>query len=232
MSETVVPLQKHASWTQGGPVVSHMRDDEISMLSERASATIGDPATLGLWGFATGTWITGTVVAGAFPQSALTACIPVLLVFAGLGQFIAGLYAFRRTNVLASTAFCSFGAFNITAALFFALQAANTIGTTGAPMVLFGFLLMSFGFIAFALTVAAIPTNAALVIVLGTLSVGYFLAGIPHLAGAASAPGWSVVESIGGWVLVASAFFAYYTGMAMVVNSTWHRTLLPIGGEP
>ncbi|HZD92141.1 MAG TPA: acetate uptake transporter [Pseudolabrys sp.] len=232
MSETVVPLQKHESWTKGGPVVSHLRDDEISLLGERASATIGDPATLGLWGFATGTWITGTVIAGAFPTSALTACIPVLIVFAGMAQFIAGLYAFRRTNILASTAFCCFGAFNVTAAFFFALQAANTIGTTGAPMVLLGFLLESFGFIAFALAVAAIPTNAALVTVLGTLSVGYFLTGIPHLVNASGGSGWAVVGSIGGWFLVASAFFAYYTGMAMVVNSTWHRTILPIGGEP
>jgi succinate-acetate transporter protein len=34
------------------------------------------------------------------------------------------------------------------------------------------------------------------------------------------------------WFLVASAFFASYTGAAVVVNSTWKRTVLPIGGEP
>ncbi len=232
MTNTVVNLEKRNNWTKGGPVVSHLDRDEISMLEERASATIADPATLGLWGFATGTWIAGTVIAGMFPQSAMTAVIPVLLVFAGIGQFIAGLYAFRRTNVLAATAFCSFGAFNVTAAFFFALQAANTIGTTGAPMVLMGFLLELFGFIAFALTIAALRTNAALVIVLGTLAVGYVLSGIPDVAGAAGTPGWSVVQSIGGWFLIASAFFAYYTGMALVVNSTWNRTVLPIGGEP
>ena len=232
MANTVVNLQKRNNWTKGGPVVSHLNDDEISMLEERASATIADSSSLGLFGFATGTWMTATVLAGVFPASALTAPIPVLLVFAGLTQFIAGLFAFRRTNVLAATAFCSFGAFNVTTATVFAMQAHGTLATTGAPIVLQGFLLESFGFIAFALTMAALRTNAALVIVLGTLSVGYFLSGIPNLANAVGTPGWSVVQSIGAWFLVASAFFAFYTGMALVVNSTWNATVLPLGGEP
>lgn len=232
MSETVVSLTKHESWTKGGPVVSHLRDDEISLLSERASATIGDPATLGLWSFATGTWILGTVIAGAFPQSASIATIPMLFAFGGIAQFIAGLYAFRRTNVLASTAFCSFGAFNVTVAFFFALQATNTIPVGGASAVLLGFLFESFAFIALALTVAALRANAGWALFLAALTVGYCLAGIPHLADAARAPGWSVIESIGGWFLCASALVAYYTGMALVVNSTWNRTVLPIGGEP
>jgi succinate-acetate transporter protein len=209
-----------------------MGDEEIAMLSERASATIGDPAPVGLWGFATGTWIVGTVIANAFPQSALTATIPVLVVFAGLVQFIAGLYAFRRTNMLASTAFCCFGAFNATAGFFFALQAANSISTGGAPMVLFGFLLESFAFISLTLAVAATKSNWALVAVLGTLAIGYCLSGIPDLANASGVSGWAIVKEIGGWFLVASAFFAYYTGAALVINSSWRRTLLPIGGEP
>jgi succinate-acetate transporter protein len=103
-------------------------------------------------GFATGTWITGTVIAGMFPVTALTATIPVLLVFAGLSQFIAGLYAFRRANVLASTAFCSFGSFNVLTALFFWLQASGKLAPSGDVVVLQGLVLESFGFMALALT--------------------------------------------------------------------------------
>src|SRR5579875_1800059 len=104
-------IERRASWTKGGPVVSNMRDEEIVALEEQAAATMGDSTTMGLWGFATGTWIVGTVIAGVFPTSALTATAPVLLVFAGIAQFIAGLYAYRRANSLAATAFCCFGAF-------------------------------------------------------------------------------------------------------------------------
>lgn len=225
----VTNLLKRENWTRSGPIVSRLSGEEIESLEDRAAATVADPAPLGLWGFATGTWVVGTVLAGVFPPSALTATIPVLLVFAGLAQFIAGLFAFRRANVLASTAFCSFGAFNILTAGLFAMQARGILPTTGDPMVLQGFILLSFGFIALALTLAALPTNAGLVITLGLLAVGYVLSGIPSVTGAGPK---SIIASLGGWFLVGSAFFAYYTGMALVVNSNWHRTVLPIGGEP
>jgi succinate-acetate transporter protein len=225
-------IERRASWTKGGPVVSNMRDEEIVALEEQAAATIGDSTTMGLWGFATGTWIIGTVIAGVFPASALVATAPVLLIFAGIAQFIAGLYAYRRANSLAATAFCSFGSFSVTVAVLYLLQAAGVVSTTGNPIVLEGFLLESFGFIALALCIAALRTNMALVAVLATLTVGYVLAGIPALANSVGTGGWAVIGAIGGWFLVASAFFAYYTGMAMVVNSTWKRTALPIWGEP
>lgn len=225
-------IERRASWTKGGPVVSNMRDEEIVALEEQAAATMGDSTTMGLWGFATGTWIVGTVIAGVFPVSALTATAPVLLVFAGIAQFIAGLYAYRRANSLAATAFCSFGSFNVTVAVLYLLQGTGVLAATGDPVVLEGFLLESFGFIALALCIAALRTNMALVAVLATLAVGYALAGIPNLANAVGSDGWGIIGSIGGWFLVASAFFAYYTGMAMVVNSAWKRTALPIWGEP
>ncbi len=231
-ASTVVPLQKHESWTKGGGVVSHLDDNEITRLEERAAVTIADPSTLGLWGFATGTWMAGTVIAGVFPASGFTATIPVLMIFAGLTQFIAGLFAFRRANVLAATAFCSFGAFNVATAMFFGMQAAGILGNAGPPIIMQGFLLVSFGMIALALTVAALRTNAALVAVLGALSMGYFLSSIPNLADSVDQPGWMIIQALGGWFLVASAALAFYTGMALVVNSTWHRTLLPLGGEP
>ncbi len=232
MLETVVSInQRNERWTKAGPVVSHLSEPEVSALEERAVATIGDPSALGLWGFATGTWIAGTIIGGAFPHDTITASIPVLMVFAGLVQFIAGLFAFRRANVLVATAFCSFGAFNVTAAFFFWMQAAGALRQSGPPIVMLGFLLESFAFIALALAIAAVRTNMAIVTVLVTLGIGYALSGIPDLADAVGAPGWSLVGNIGGWFLVASAFFAYYTGMALVVNSLWNRPVFPIFGE-
>lgn len=227
----VTNLLRQENWTRSGPVVSRLPNEEIESLESRAAATVADPVPLGLWGFATGTWIVGTVLAGAFPPSALTATIPVLLVFAGLAQFIAGLFAFRRANVLASTAFCCFGSFNVVTALFFALQARGILTASGDPLVLQGFVLLSFGFIALALTIAALPTNAGVVLTLGLLAVGYTLTGIAAIFGTGPISHY-VVGDIGGWFLVGSAFFAYLTGMALVVNSCWGRTVLPIGGEP
>lgn len=232
---TVTPLQvqDRAYWTKAGPIAApHRTEDDIVALEEQAMATVADPAPLGLWGFATGTWMAGAVLGGAFPADNLPAVAPVLLVFAGLGQFIAGLFAYRRTNSLAATAFCCFGAFNITAAVMFGLKVGNVTPAGANTPVFMGFLLLSFAFIATALCLAAMRTNAALVIVLGTLAIGYCLVGIPNVANAVGQPGWAGVGNIGGWFLCASAFFAYYTGAAIIVNSTWKRNLLPLGGQP
>lgn len=223
-------VPKHATWTKAGPLVSRLPDDQIAVMGARTVGTVGDASTLGLWGFATGTWIVATVMSGQLPASALGFTIPVLLVFAGVVQFIAGLLSFRRANVLAGSAFCCFGAFNTTVAVAL-LAAAQPIAANSSASILLGFLLVSFGFIAFALSIAALKTNAALVAVLITLCAGYTLSGIPHFTNpTATAP--DLVAQIGGYCLMASAFFAYYAGMALVVNSTWGRALLPLGGEP
>ncbi|MGN6551260.1 MAG: acetate uptake transporter [Pararhizobium sp.] len=226
----IAHIQEHERWTHSGPISASFEAGQASALEQRSRATVAAPEPLGLWGFATGTWIVGTVIAGVFPQTAATATIPVLVVFAGLAQFIAGLFAYRRANVLASTAFCCFGAFNILSGAVFAMQAAGVIPMAGNDVVIQGFVFESFAFIALALTMAAVPTNVGLVTVLGLLAVGYCLSGIPYLANSVGAGSWAIVGNIGGWFLVASAFFAYYVGAALVVNSMWGRTLLPLGG--
>ncbi len=231
MTEVVAPLPRRESWTKAGPVVSHMDETEITALEERTTATSADPSPLGLWALATGTWILGTVFGGAFPSSAFMGTVPALLIFAGLAQFIAGLFAFRRTNVLWATAFCSFGALYVATSLFFIMSANQGFPNGGDATILQGFFLESFAFIALALAIAALPTNLAVFSVFACLTVGYALTGIPFLKGNYDAAGWTIIRDIGGWFLVAAGFFAYYTGMAVVVNSIWNRTVMPLGGE-
>ena len=72
---------------------------------ETGGTAIADPGPLGLWAFATGTWIAGAAIGGAFPEDAFATTIPIILIFAGLVQFIAGLLEYRRTNMLAQRRF-------------------------------------------------------------------------------------------------------------------------------
>jgi succinate-acetate transporter protein len=225
-------IEERAVWTKAGPVVSHMPDEEITALEEAASATVADPTSFGLWAFATGTWMLGTVFGAIFPPTGYAAVIPSVLVFAGVAQFIAGLFAFRRADTFSATFFCCFGSFNAAAALGYLLEARGIIAATASDAhVLAGFFLESFAFIALALALAAMRRNLAWLAVLGLVFIGYACAGLPFLANTTSG-GWEVIGNIGGWFLVASAFCAYYAGMATVVNSTWKATVLPLFGEP
>jgi succinate-acetate transporter protein len=214
-------------------VVGHLDAAGLADIEQRSMSSVAEPATLGLWAFATGTWIAGVVIAGVFQPAVLLGAAPVLLVFAGLTQFIAGLLAIRRANTLAATAFTCFGAFNVITAFALLLQGMHLVPMTGDPMVFQGYLLLSFGLIALILTLAALRTNLALVLVLLTLGAGYTLTGVAYVTGAVtSTGGLSEVGHIGGYLLILSAGIAYYTGAAMVCNASFQRELLPLGGEP
>jgi succinate-acetate transporter protein len=198
----------------------------------RSEARIGHLGAMALWGFATGTWIAGVVVAGVFHPEALVfpAVAPVLIVFAGIGQFIGGLYSFSRSSTFAGTAFCSYGANNVVLGFLFLLQAVHLLGSTGPAMNIVGFELESFGFISLVLLLGAMRLNLAFVAVLAPLAAGFILAGIPDISGA-TAGALSEMGHIGGYLLIASAGIAYYTGAALVLNSVFKGPVLPLVGE-
>lgn len=230
--QTMERVPKHASWTKAGPVFTSLSEQEIALLEDRATATIAEPGALGMWGFATATWIVATIFAGNLPLTAMGWPVAVLLLFGGVAQFIAGLYAFRRADALLATAFTCFGALYTTLGLMFLFAAANTFTVATNFDVYAGFLLESFAFIALALCLAALMRNLWSAAWLGLLVVGYCLAGIECLAGSIGVGSWGVIGAIGGYFMMASAFCAAYIGAALVVNSTWKRTVLPLFGEP
>jgi uncharacterized protein len=232
MPSDVTPLRRlHENWTKGGPVVSDLDDREITALEGRAAATIAEPGPMGIWALATGTWILGATVA-LYPPTAMMDVIPMLLGFAGIAQFIAGLFAFRRTNVLAATTFCTFGAWYVTLALFYGLTARGVITTANHSLMIEGFMFEAFAGMALALAAASVPRNLTLVGAFLLLCAGYCLIGIPLVTSGGATFNWTFASAAGGWLLAISAILAYYYGVALVVNSTFARTMLPIGGEP
>lgn len=210
--------------------MTHLPDHTVRTIEDRKVAALGDPGALALFGFATGTWMAGTVVGGIFPQHALGFVAPVLIVFAGIAQYIAGILAFNKSNGFAGTAFCCYGANNTVIGVFTLLQATHLLPMAGPAVALLGFELISFGFISLALAVAAVALNWAYVAVLLPLAAGFVLAGIPLVAG--KTPAFEQLGYIGGYLLIASAGVAYYVASALVLNSAWRRTVLPLFGRP
>jgi len=225
-------VKEHQSWTPAGPVLSRLPDGEIEILEGRASATVAEPATLALFGFATGTWMAGAVFGGFVAPATQVALAPVLIFFAGIAQFIAGLYTFRRVNVLGANAFCCYGSFNTIVGVTLLFEASGLIPKGPETSTVLGWLNCSFGFISLALMLGALRRNLALVATLGFLVGGYSLVGITQFnIGANGVTTLPAVATGGGALLFAAAFCAYYIGMAMIVNSTWKRSLLPLFGD-
>lgn len=178
-----------------------------------------------------------TLLGGFVPQAYSVSLAPTAVYFGGIAQFIAGLYAFRRADVVSATSFTMFGAFNTALGVFLLLRVVGAVsGHTGEHEQL-GFLLESFAFIALALAGAASKRNIPLLLLLGSLTIGYCLTGVAqflHEGAAAHGAGSGLggVAAAGGACLLASSLFAYYLGLALLVNSTWNRQILPILGRP
>jgi succinate-acetate transporter protein len=216
---TSPPLEQ---WTQGGPVKTIIESSQVATLETTSEARIGDAGAMGLFGFCVGTTVIAWVLSGwaAMPAS-LIAAVPSLLVFAGIGQFIAGLYAFSRTKSWAGTALCSYGANNVIVAMYIWMQAAGAIAPVHGNMLLLAVDLFCMGYISLALAIGAMRLNLVYLLTTAMLVVGYTLAGIQFLGANRE------LGILSGYFLLAASFFAFYAATAMTINSSWKREVLP-----
>lgn len=210
------------TWTKAGAVISHLPASEVITLQERAEASVAEPGAMGLFGFAVGTLLIAIPVAGLLPQATVTATLPAVLVFAGLAQFIAGLVAFRKGITFAGTAFCSYGANNTLIATYYLLTTAGVIPGTRNDKLLLGIELFCFAYISLVLAVAAVKVNLEFTGLLAALVPGFALAAVFDVGGPA------VIGHIGGYFLILSALLAFAGATALVINSAYQRTIIPL----
>jgi succinate-acetate transporter protein len=186
---------------------------------------IAPPSILGLAGFAGATFIVASNLAGWWgtPKSPL-ALAPFAAMFGGLAQFLAGMWAYKARDAIATLAHGTWGSFWLAYLILNILVGAHVVAE---PTPWYHNPEVGFWFFALAITtgiaaVAALAESLALVAVLSTLAAG---SGI--LAGAFiyGSHGWTQVA---GWVFVFSAGFAWYTVMAMTLAAAFGRTVVPL----
>lgn len=201
---------------------------EASALAASSQATIADPLPLGLAGFASARFTISTIYAGwfAFTPGNLSVAIPVSLIFGGIAAFLAGMWAFRRGNVLAATTLATFGAFNAAWAMLqwmilvgLAPQSAN--GAT--PGHINGVFVLTFSFISLYLGLAALAQNPGLAAVLATMGLTHAFLGA-----------WSIVPQAtwlrmaGGYSGMLTALLAFLMSAAWVINSAYEHEIVPL----
>ena len=219
------PMERREKWTKAGPVVSGMPDEQVVLLQERAEASVGEPGAMGLFGFAVGTLLIAIPIAGILPLTSVNATLPAVLVFAGIAQFIAGLVAFRKGITFAGTAFCSYGANNTLVATYYLLTSAGVIKNGVNDKLLLGIELFCFAYISLVLGIAALKVNFEFVSILWSLVPGFGLAAVANVGGP------KAIGDIGGYFLILAAGLAFYGASALVINSAFQRTVLPLASR-
>ena len=212
-------------WTMGGSIHGPLSEQETRALAERRLASVADPTPLGLAGFAAATFTASTVLAGWFDGRDLIVAIPVLLVFGGIAQFLAGMWSYARANLLGTVAFCSFGSFNVAFALLLWMQATHAINPINAPgsdqAKVAGVFVLMFALISAYLAYAALSDNLLIAGILGVLALAYLCDGVGLWIG-----GQNWLGGIGGYAGIVASLLAFYGSAAIVVNALRGREAL------
>jgi succinate-acetate transporter protein len=185
------------------------------------------PSVLGLYGFAAATFMVALHLTGVYGGAKTNGELwPFAAMFGGVAQFLAGMWAFRVRDTIATAMHGMWGSFWIAFGIFNLLVMwgklpDNPAGSVSDPA--FAMWFWTLMAITAAGALAAIAESFALFAVLGTLAVGSLLLAIGLSAGST---GW---VKISGWVLVASAILAWYTATAIMMLSGAGKVILPLG---
>lgn len=185
---------------------------------------IAAPSILGLFGFAAATFMVATNIAGWYGSTGSPKYLfPLAATFGGLAQLLAGMWAYRARDAVATAMHGMWGAFWLAYGLLFLLVAAGdlTVPAGKFPELAFWFFPLA------AITAVGAACTAGhhlgLTGTLLTLATGAGLLGVGYLVGGS---GWLTA---GGWVLIASAIIAFYTASAMMLKASYGRVILPVG---
>jgi hypothetical protein len=143
------------------------------------------------------------------------------LFYGGLAQFIAGMWEFRKGNTFGATAFPTYGAFWMAFA-FYVWFFAGKITDTAVANTATGMFLLMFTIVTAYLTIAAVKTSGAVLLVFIALTLTFLFLTIGKFANSDG------ITHIGGWIGIITAILAFYTSFAVVTNATWKRTVLPV----
>jgi succinate-acetate transporter protein len=180
---------------------------------------LANPAPLGLTGFALTTWMLSMVNAGWFTGANVPMVLASALAFGGFAQFCAGLMEMPRGNTFGFVAFCAYGAFWLTFALFVEFFAPGV----QAPFV--GWWLAMWGLFTFFMWIGTWALNRTLQLIFFVLLITFACLACSDLFGV------PMLKMVGGYLGLLTALLAFYLAAAEIINETHGRTVLPIGAK-
>jgi succinate-acetate transporter protein len=180
-----------------------------------------DPAALGLGAFALTTFVLSVVNAGLIPKADEPVVLGLALFYGGMAQFGAGIWEFANRNVFGATAFCSYGAFWLSFWFLSQFSAASLPAADAGKGV--GLYLLAWAIFTAYMTVSAWRVSMGVFAVFVFLTLTYIALFLGAFSAAAG------LTMLGGWLGIVTALVAWYCSLAVVANSTFKRTVLPVG---
>jgi uncharacterized protein len=192
-----------------------------------SSSSIANAAPLGLSAFALTTAVLSCINAGFIvPSTGINIFVGIALFYGGIVQILAGMWEFRRGNVIPATAFSSYGGFWVATAVIFipGFGILNALNSTSTLHQALGVYFLCWTILTGIFFLAALRTNVALLAVFGLLFLTYLFLTIAELSG-----GSTLTTQIGGWLGIATALVAWYTALAGMLSEANGAFRLPTG---
>lgn len=174
----------------------------------------GNPAPLGLAGFAMTTFVLSLCNSGAMGITTPNVVVSLAMFYGGAVQFCCGVWELLIGNTFGGTALTSYGAFWLSyGAIFiksFGIQAAYADETMFANAV--GFYLIGWAIFTFMLALTTMKSTVAFFLLFFFLMITFILLGSGELTGNAN------VSKSGGIMGVITAFIAWYNAFAGIAT--------------
>jgi hypothetical protein len=177
---------------------------------------VGNPAPLGLFGFASTTLVLSLYNVHARHVLVPNVVVGMALFYGGLAQFLAGMWEFVAGNTFGATAFSSYGAFWLSFATIFipnsGIADAYKTAAPGMEDNAIGIYLLSWMIVTFLFFVGSLRKSIG-------LSALFFFLTVTFLVLAAGFLNQKVnIIKIGGYFGIATALIAYYCGLAEMLS--------------
>jgi succinate-acetate transporter protein len=187
-------------------------------------SVIGDPGPLGLAAFAMTTFVLSCINTKLLNVGVESIVAGLALFYGGATQLLAGMWEFRQGNTFGATAFSSYGAFWLSywaLAHFFVPTAGVSASDVNHAL---GVFLLGWTIFTAYMFIASLRITAAIAAVFGALTLTFLLLTLgKFISGSAS-----TLTQIGGWLGLVTAVFAWYASFAVITNTTWKRTIVPV----
>ncbi len=197
-------------------------EDTALRTPENAAPLIADPAPLGLAGFGITTLLLSLINAGILHATVTVGVMALALTFGGAAQLLAGMWAFRRGNTFAATAFTAYGAFWFSFYLLVVVFIPQMKGATPTDISTFvATYLLAWGIFTAYMFLASLAGARAVQAVFLLLTLTFVALAIGDYAAS------TTIHNIGGYLGIATAVAAIYASFADVTNANFKRRVLP-----
>jgi len=199
--------------------------DPSQSYATRQPSRIGNPGALGLFSFASTTFILSLINVSTRGVTEPNVVIGMAIFTGGLVQLLAGMWEFPRGNVFGATAFSSYGAFWMSYATILIPSSGilDAYADTGELNNALGIYLITWFMFTFMLFIGALRKNVGFILLLGFLSLTFLLLAVGKFTMKVN------VTKAGGALGLITAFIAYYCAVSELLVPEESYFSLPLG---